>query len=127
MSDPLTVVVTIPGLQLKSPGNRLEHWRARSRRANSQKDVVRFHLLALGRGVRDRLAAAPRLAVRFVRVGGRKMDSDNLVAALKHCRDALADWLQIDDGSDWYDWRWPTQEPGSGYAVRIELETGGGA
>ena len=127
MSDPLTVVVTIPGLRVESETNNREHHMKRYRRSKTQKELTRAYLALLGRGVRDRLRASPRVVVRFVRVGGRKMDSDNLVAALKHCRDALADWLQIDDGSDWYDWRWPTQEPGSGYAVRIELEAGGGA
>jgi hypothetical protein len=124
LADALTAVVTIPGLALKTPGNRREHWRAVAARARVEKDLTRLALLALGRDVRDRLRAAPRLRVRFVKTGGRKCDSDNLVAALKHVRDALAESFARDDGDDWFEWVWPGQEPGGPAGVRIELTAG---
>jgi hypothetical protein len=55
-------------------------------------------------------------------MGGRKMDSDNLVGSLKHVRDAVAEWIGVDDGSAWWAWEWPAWEPGKPFGVRIELE-----
>lgn len=118
----MRAVVTIPGVRLKPPGNRREHWRVVQRRAAAEKTAATLYCRNLGADTRAALQAAPRLAVRFVKVGGRKMDSDNLVAALKYYRDAVADWLGRDDGDDWFRWEWPAQEPGKEYSVRIELE-----
>lgn len=117
----MKAVVTIPDIVLKAPGNRREHWRAVAGRAREHKELTRLALLMLGKDTRAELGAAARLAVRFVRTGGRKMDSDNLVGALKHVRDAIADVFGRDDGDDWFAWGWPAQEPGPP-GLRIELE-----
>ena len=114
------VVVTLPGLVLKAPDNRREHWRVVAKRAAAEKLATLAALSQVGTAVRAQLRAAPRLAVRFVKTGGRTWDSDNLVAGLKHVRDGLALWLGPDDGSDWYEWLWPRQEPGA-VGVRLEL------
>jgi len=115
------VVVTIPGIKLKTPGNGREPWYVAAKRAKEQRGAARLACLTLGREVKDTLLALPALRIRFVRVGGRKMDPTNLVGACKHVQDGLCDWLGVDDSSDWYRWEWPVQESGSDYAVRIEL------
>lgn len=116
-------VVTIPGLRVTTPGNTRRHWAAERKDAAAQRAAGKLAVLSLGRDALDVLRAAPKIRVRFVRVGGRKMDPTNLVSAFKHCQDGMADAIGIDDGSDRYAWEWPAQEPGAGYAVRIELET----
>ena len=126
MPDPLTVVVTIPGLKVESETNNREHHMKRYRRSKTQKELTRAYLALLGRGVRDRLRASPRVVVRFTRLGGRQWDSDNVTIAFKHVRDAVADFLQRDDrpgsGVEWV--LPPGQEPGE-VGVRIELEAEG--
>ncbi len=121
-------VVTIPGLKLKAPGNSGHgrgHWAVAARDTKEQRALARLYCAQLGPEVKAALLAAPRLKVRFVRVGGRKMDTTNVVAACKAIQDGMCDWLGVDDGSDWYDWQWPAQESGE-VGVRIEL-TGGEA
>lgn len=127
MSDVLRVVVVVPGLKVQSELNRREHWAAVHKRKCLQQVLVRHSLGMLGRECRERLRAAPAVTVRFTRVGGRKMDTDNLVSSFKHIRDAVAGWLEKGDqpgsGVEWL--MPPGQEPGEA-GVRIELSTGEG-
>jgi hypothetical protein len=120
--EPLRVVVTVPGLRVTTPGNSRKHWRVEAKRARRERLAT---LLACKEQVADATRAAllkaPRLRVRFVRVGRRRLDCVNTFGALKHVIDGMADWLKVDDGSDWYSWEIPTQEKGDD-AVRIELE-----
>jgi hypothetical protein len=123
VSEPtsLRAVVVIPGVKLKTPGNSgREHWAVIARRTREHRALARLFCSQLGTATRDQLRAAPRLRVRFVRIGGKKMDTSNVVAACKGLQDGLCDWLGVDDGSDWYDWQWPVQESGE-VGVRIEL------
>ncbi len=116
-------MVTVPGLRVQSP-NVKEHWSARSRRVNAEKNAVALALATLGSGTAAALRDSGRVELKLVRVGGRKLDRDNLAHSFKGCLDAVAKWLRIDDGDEerlgvtWL------QEPGGDYAVRIEL-TGG--
>lgn len=118
-------VVTVPGLRVQSL-NVKEHWSARSRRVNAEKAAVALALSTLGTGTAAALRASPKLSVRLVRLGGRKLDRDNLAAAFKGTLDATCKWLRCDDGDEerlaiaW------SQEPGGEYGVRIELEGGAG-
>ncbi len=113
-------VVILPGVKLKTPTNRREHWSIGGRRSREERGLARLLCAQLGPKVRDELRAAPRLKVKFVRVGGHRMDTTNIVAACKAIQDGLCDWLEIPDSSDWYEWQWPTQEKGEA-SVRIEL------
>lgn len=116
----LRVVVTIPGVKLKTEGNRREHWAVAARRAKEHRSLARLFCSQVGTATRDRLRDAPRLRVRFVRIGGKRMDRTNLVSACKNLQDGVCEWLGVDDGSDWYVWEWPEQESGD-HAVRVEL------
>jgi hypothetical protein len=40
----------------------------------------------------------PRLRVTFTRLASVALDSDNLTTAFKACRDAVANWIGVDDG-----------------------------
>jgi hypothetical protein len=66
-----------------------------------------------------------RYTVTLTRIAPRKLDSDNNVSAMKATRDGVADWLGIDDGSAYVEWKY-AQEKGkpNEYAVRIEIKRG---
>ncbi len=63
-----------------------------------------------------------RYTVTLTRIAPRVLDGDNLQTAFKACRDGVADYLGIDDGSAWVEWKY-AQEKGKSleYAVRIEI------
>jgi hypothetical protein len=64
---------------------------------------------------------AGTIAVRLVRVGGRRMDSDNLAAGYKALRDAVAAAFGRSSDSEADGWRWEyAQEPGE-VGTRIEI------
>lgn len=122
----LRAVVTVPGVPVVAEANRRDHWAVRRRRGLVQKAAALKALVALGPAVRDRFRAAEVVTVRFVRIGGKRLDSDNLVGGFKAIRDQLAKWLLVDDGSDRLRWEWPAQEAGE-KGFRIELTAGGSA
>jgi hypothetical protein len=99
-------------------------WRARSRRSGEAWKAVSRTLgphLGLLASFAEAYHADKGLMIKFVRLGGRKMDKSNLPAAMKGVEDALAFMLGADDG----DPRWHTdfdQEPGGLVGVRIEVE-----
>ena len=116
-----TVSITIPGMRVASLNVR-EHWARRARRCSVQKAAV---ILALRGTVPTAtlkaLRAAPRVNVRLVRLGGRKLDRDNLAGAFKPVLDGVCQWLAVDDGDEerlGIEWR---QEPGGDYGVRVEI------
>lgn len=101
------------------------HWRDRHLRAKDERKAVDDALLAAGL---SRVTLPPPFLVNLTRLGGQKLDDDNLKAALKSIRDQVADWLQVDDGDEaaatWaYD-----QQPGVAWGVLVEVRpTTGGA
>lgn len=120
----LKVVVTVPGVAIVAELNRRDHWAVRRRRMTAQKAATAAALVTVGREVRDRLRAAARVTVRFVRIGGKRMDSDNLVGGFKAVRDQVARWLGVDDGDESrLAFEWPAQAPGTTgeKGFRIEL------
>lgn len=75
--------------------NNRQHWRVVHKRAKEQRNVARLVADASGK------PPEPPLLVTMTRVGDRRMDTgDNLAGSMKHVRDAIADWLGIDDGRD---------------------------
>ena len=116
MSAPSAVTVRLAGMRLASTLNAREHWGDRRRRERAQ---LRQLLDALG-GVP--LPAGPPWRVTVVRVGPRKLDSDNLTASAKHLRDALARWLGVDDGDEGRV-RFEVEQARGPYAVRVEVRS----
>lgn len=117
-------MVTVPGLRVRSEmnGDR-EHWAAKARRTKAQKTDTAIALSCAGLNVREQLRAAKRLRVRFTRIGGKTMDSDNLCTAFKYVRDAVAKWLGRDDGpKSGIAWALPPGQETGPFGVRIEIQ-----
>lgn len=124
MCESLKVVVTIPGLRVKSEMNLREHHMVTYRRKREQKDITRLFLAQLGKTTRNALAAAPRVVVRFTRIGGKSLDTDNATTAFKFVRDSVAEWLGKDDGlNSGIEWVMPPAQENGEYGIRIELST----
>ncbi len=120
MSPVLTV--TVSGLKLQTLNLR-EHHHARARRVRDERLMVFLALREVAPDLRAALRSAPAVAVRFTRIGGRALDSDNAVGAAKGVRDEVAKWLGKSDApGSGLEWVMPVvQEPGRVYAVRIEF------
>lgn len=109
------MIVTVP-VHTVSIANVREHWRSRAQRAKSHRMHAALALRIAG------VAQAPKTAVIVLtRVAPKKLDSDNLQGALKSVRDGVADWLQIDDGSDRLEWRY-AQRRGAPKTYLVEVE-----
>lgn len=81
----LVPIRTVPGL------NAREHFRHRAARVKNERQEVAWALL--GKPV-----PATPCSIRLTRSApSAGVDDDNLVGALKAVRDAVADWLGIDD------------------------------
>lgn len=82
--------------------NGREHHMARHRRVKREREAVSWML-------RGKPPAAP-LVVTLTRVSPSSgLDDDNLVGAMKACRDQIAQWLGIDDGDPSVQYRYAQQ------------------
>ncbi len=113
--------VTVQGVAVYGELNRRDHWAVKRARAREQQGHTLATLSTLGTGVKERLRDSPTIRVRFVRLGGKRLDSDNLVSGFKAIRDAVAKWLKIDDGSDRFRFDCD-QEPAKEKGFRIEFK-----
>jgi hypothetical protein len=103
-----SITLPLPCRVVSEPNERC-HWSVRRRRFREQAE-----------GLWGAWEASPPLRVTFIRIGKRRLDTDNLAAAFKGLRDALAGLLGIDDGDDRIAWEYDqaTGEPG----VRLTIE-----
>lgn len=106
-------VIDVPGLVLKSEANLRCHWSVRYRRFRAQKAQVK---LSWPR----RLSVKFPIVVTLVRIGPRRLDSDNLAGAGKGCRDQIAELLGVDDGDE-SKVRWAYEQEKGPYGLRIEI------
>lgn len=121
------VSVKLP-IYARSEANQRDHRMVRARRAKEQRGVVGMMLRASSRLlaiVRHPNARATIKLTRVHRRRARPLDDDNLRGSLKAVRDGVADVLGLDDADPRLRWEYG-QEPGADYAVRIEIEIGGG-
>lgn len=102
--------------------NRREHWASRARRVKAQRAATMFALRCSREDPSD-YKAALTIRVLLVRIGPRRLDGDNLQGALKAVRDAVAEWIGVDDGDLAYDWVY-AQETGRPASVRIHIGRG---
>jgi hypothetical protein len=91
-----TVFITAP-IEIRSEANLRQHWRHRHERTKAQKQAVAWML----RGLRPPVNPTA-ITVTITRVGGRRLDTDNLAGGCKHARDAVARWIGVDDGDSRY-------------------------
>ena len=107
--------IEIP-VRTESEANVHDSWRARWRRARSQRGAAYFML----RG--SALETALPCAVLLTRIAPRALDDDNLRGALKAVRDGIADWLGTDDADPRVFWVYGQRRGGAGvYAVSVEI------
>lgn len=110
----LTIVVTVP-IRVKSEANITGQLKAKLLRKAETKEAVFGSLPVLA------IVPPGPWLVTLTRIGGKKLDDDNLQSSLKVVRDCVADWLQVNDG-DRTRVRWKyRQRPGWASAVRIEI------
>ena len=106
--------VTIPNLRLVSEANAHEHFWKRTKRANEHHAAVEAALQAWG----PKPSTYPLLVI-ITRYAPAKLDSDNLQGSAKHVRDAVAEWLGIDDKCDAVLWFVAQVQQSKTYACRI--------
>ena len=111
------VLLTLPGLKLVSRSNAREHWATRHKRDKREAQALRaaWHAAGLA-GWRVPLPAI----VTLTRIGGKRMDGDNLQSAYKAIRDAAAKLIGIDDADERVRWRY-RQKPGQLPMVLIAI------
>lgn len=80
------MIITIP-LRIPSESNIREHWTKRHKRHKEQERAIRLFLQP-----KAHLFPLP-VCIVLIRISPRKLDDDNLVGALKHVRDTIADIL----------------------------------
>lgn len=90
----LRFVVWISGLKTRSEANVGGKLKDKLGRKAEQKATV----LAALPDVRIAFRLPTPVKLVWVSSGGRKRDSDNLRSSLKVVRDAVAEWLGVDDG-----------------------------
>lgn len=85
-------------MELPSLANVRWHWRKLAGVKLLQKNATKVQL------ARVAFKPAMPVVVTLTRLAPRKLDDDNLASAFKAVRDAVAEWLGVDDGSDQYQW-----------------------
>jgi hypothetical protein len=113
--------VLIPGLKVISEMNARDHWGARKRRFDSQRQSVR---LVLGAEIkRRRLRFELPLVITLTRYGVKRLDMGNLECSFKAVQDEIAALIGFDDGEEAIEWRYRQELSGrrDTYAVEIEI------
>jgi hypothetical protein len=107
-------VIIVP-LKTKRGLNDREHHMVRMRRVKVEKDTVGWFLH--GRFAKPKLPCV----VKLTRVAPSPgLDDDNLSGALKACRDAVAEWIGVNDRELWKV-RYEYAQRRGPYAVQIEF------
>ena len=108
-------------LRLESVANLREHWGRRAARAKRERRYVALALRAQY-GSPPWPVESP-LRILLTRIAPRQCDGDNLQSSCKACRDAIATWLRMDDGSSLLTWAY-AQRRGRvrEYGVEIQIE-----
>jgi hypothetical protein len=96
MADALTELEFYIPVKTVSELNRRDHWRTKDRRRREQQEAAYYAYRGAAKGARVALPCV----VRFVRIGPRKLDSDNLASAMKGIRDTVAQCIGVDDGAE---------------------------
>lgn len=114
-----------PGILLPvsvvSEANQREHWRKRHDRKKAQQDLALLTLnAAVSPAKASALAPCGVWLTRIIPTRGKVMDADNLAGSFKHVQDAVAKWLNVDDGR--LAWAY-AQERGHVAGVRVEVWT----
>jgi hypothetical protein len=103
-------------IRLRSAANLREHWATKARRVKKERGAAL--MLARSTLVRPQLPCI----VTITRIAPRALDDDNATACGKSVRDAIAEFLGVDDRDPRVTWQ-VKQERGRvrEYAVRVEI------
>ncbi len=114
------VVLTVPGLVVQSEPNERCHWAVRANRFKAQEHAVglAFSCANIPTG-----PAFARCEVTLTRLGGRRLDDDNLAGAFKAVRDRLAKWLGVDDADPRVAWHYSQRSGVKGIEIRVEARS----
>ncbi len=114
----LSVSLFMP-IKVISEANSREHWAKKNRRGSSQKQDFEIEWYRLTRGLKIEFPCT----VTLVRVGVRKLDSDNLANGFKAIRDCIAALLGVDDGrEDLIRWEYDQQAGSKGYGIKVLIK-----
>lgn len=112
-------------IKLPSLANSRLHWRRTATLKKKQRETTRLSMILAMAGTQPsrllQLTCAP-IVVTITRIGPRKLDDDNLTAACKYVRDQIAASIGVDDGSEFYIWRYE-QILGKQYGVDVEIKS----
>ena len=106
------IQVRIP-IRTVSALNAREHWRVRQRRAKSEREAVAWAMSCT-------VAVPIPCVVTIIREGKGTLDDDNLQGAGKHVRDAVADWLGVNDNDKRVSWMYE-QRKAKDYSVWVRV------
>lgn len=106
-------------IKIISEANMRCHWREKSARVKTHRNTARL-LMAVEGGPAP---TSPGVVITLTRIAPRELDDDNLASGFKACRDGVADWLGIDDGSKRLQWRYEQRKgkPGQ-YAAEVHVD-----
>lgn len=94
----------------------------------AQRTRMTWSLLTLPFVVRGELqdvaARRERIFVLFERIGSRRLDEpDNLTSAFKPSRDAIAEWLHVNDGVNGpIEWKYSQRSPTGGELAGVMVQ-----
>jgi hypothetical protein len=108
----VTVAVRIP-IRTVAGLNQREHWAAKAKRVKAERTATAWAMSCT-------IAPALPCVVVITREGKGTMDGDNLQSAGKAVRDAVADWLGVNDNDPRIDWIY-RQRKAKDYAVLVEI------
>jgi len=104
MSDSAQQLIVLIPVKTVSITNRREHWVVRAHRTRHHRRIA---AMVVGTAIKKRgTPIAFPLVIDMVRLASRRMDDDNLRAALKALRDGIADALGVDDGDKRLTWNY---------------------
>jgi hypothetical protein len=110
-------------LETKSEANQ-RGWKGKARRTKSARRIL-FQTVGPHHWVLTPFVTAlhsgEAIRVLFTRLGGRRLDDDNLRSAFKAARDGVAAMLLADDGDPRFHWEYD-QAIGGPVGIRIEIE-----
>lgn len=103
---------TVPMSTRNPLNNGWGHWSVQASKRKKERAAVLRRM--------PRVEIPTVFVVTLTRVGTRLLDDDNLGAALKSVRDAVAHRLGVDDGKDWVRWQYAQKTGEPCMQIRIE-------
>src|SRR5262245_1119228 len=112
---------TMP-VRVDSETNAREHWAKKRNRKKAQKETLFTAWLVAINAEEAQCPVKLPCVVRLIRVGPKRLDTDNLGESFKAIRDAIAWAIDVDDGDERIKWEYAQVPVGKRvYQVRVEV------